>query len=279
MSRSCCGSRERAGLTLLELVVVMAILVALGGLLVPLLGNYLHRANVASCTTNIPELDKWMQTYLHLHAEYPDRFDNLAIGSDLASYVMAGDFSSGTSSGGPSITARPLEDVSGRSDAESLTNSGITTLCNMVENAGGDWNPTIWPYSPNSSLAAGTTSVVTGMSVATVTETGARLCGLPWNSSGSNQYKYVVFGMNTPCTLFRIIVEEAPTHFADTPTEDPATWYMCFGAIFMVRDGNGNVLENAKYMGAVAFHGFGLATGGAHTKEWWERLNQERPNK
>lgn len=273
MLRSCCVSRERAGLTLLELVVVMAILVALGGLLVPLLGNYLHRANVASCTTNIPELDKWMQTYLHLHAEYPTRFDNLVGGmaGGTSTFVMSGTYTTGETD--HSIKVDDLFP----GEATCLSESGITELCTIVPRSEGtdDWNPTFWPYPVNRSQPLKPVLTTDTTSVAVVTETGARLCGLPWNAN----YKYVIFGMNTPCTLFRNIVEEAPTHFADAPAEDPATWYMCFAAIFMVRDGNGNVPETAKYMGAVAFHGFGLATGGAHTKEWWDRLNTEKPNK
>ena len=83
--------KARRGLTLLELVVVLAILVAIGGLVVPLLGNYLHRANIASCAVNIPEMDKWIQTYTNLYAAYPDRMDNLCLAAGgLASYVQTG---------------------------------------------------------------------------------------------------------------------------------------------------------------------------------------------
>jgi hypothetical protein len=87
--------------------------------------------------------------------------------------------------------------------------------------------------------------------------------------------------------LFRNLAAEPSYHFADTPTEDPATYYMCLGLVFAVRievDGPNDtrvakVPEQAKYMGCVAYHDFGLSTAGMHTKEWWERLKNERPLK
>jgi len=263
------GRVARQALTLLELVVVLAILVALGGLLVPLLGNYLHRANIASCTVNIPELDKWIQTYVNLYAEYPDRMDNLCVDDALATYVQAGEYEGAT----PAASFAPAALSAG--DASALTEAGITTLCNIVENAGGDWNPTFWPYGASRATAPTTTAVDEDVNVATLNATGINLMGLP--STGS--YKYVIFGLNTPCTLFRNIAQEAPYHFADTPKEDPATFYMAFAAVFMVRGADGAALEKAKYMGAVAFHDFGLSTAGMHTQEWWSRLKDERPNK
>ncbi len=265
----------RRGLTLLELVVVLAILVAIGGLVVPLLGNYLHRANIASCAVNIPEMDKLVQTYVNLYAAYPDRLDNLCLaGGGLASYVQTGaggDY-------GASFTAAELT----AGDASALTEAGITTLCNIVEEPAtpGDWNPTFWPYGADRSAAPTTTAVAADVEAATLTAEGARLMGLPYSAN----YKYVIFGLNTPCTLFRNIAEEAPYHFADTPAEDPASFYMAFGAVFMVARPNpaGTAavnLEKAKYMGTIAFHDFGLSTAGMHTQEWWSRLKDERPDR
>lgn len=276
--------RRRDGLTLLELVVVMAILVALGGLLVPLLGNYLHRANIASCAVNIPEMDKWIQTYVNLHAEYPDRMDNLCTpagaypkGPSGASYVLDG---STGELGKASFELLPL-DAAGE-EAAALKEAGIANLMHLVDapSPTKDWNPTFWPYGDTRLTTPASTAITSVAKVATLTETGAQLMSLPWGGA-TNKYKYVIFGMNVPCTLFRNTVEEVPYHFADTPAEDPATYYMCFGAVFMVRDGDGNVPADgrAQYKGTIAFHDFGLSTAGMHTKEWWSRLKAERPNK
>jgi len=267
----------RHGLTLLELVVVLAILVAIGGLVMPMLGNYLHRANIASCAVNIPEMDKLIQSYVNLYAEYPDRMDNLCLAAGgLASYVQTGaggDY--GASFSAVALTAQ---------DAGALTEAGITTLCNIVPEAGGDWNPTFWPYGASRASPPMTTAVAEDVEVATLTAAGVQLMGLPGSTPANANYKYVIFGLNTPCTLFRNLAEEAPYHFADTPAEDPATYYMAFGAVYMVSRpnaaGTASVpLESARYMGTIAFHDFGLSTAGMHTQEWWNRLKDERPDR
>ena len=69
------GNSIRHGLTLLELVVVLAILAALAGVLVPLLPNLVHRATVSTCTTNLAEISKLVQTYQSLNTSlYPDKW-------------------------------------------------------------------------------------------------------------------------------------------------------------------------------------------------------------
>jgi len=252
----------------LELVVVLTILVAIAGILVPLLPNFLHRANVASCVTNISELDKLIQTQQNLNAAYPDHMDNLVIGSGLATYALTGatgEFKQASYTAGSLTT----------DEAAALTNAGITSVANLVENAGGDWRPTAWPYSSGETTQPTFTPVDSSLKVATLTPFGAQLLGLP----NATNYKYVIFGLNKPCTLFRNLATEAPYHFADTPTEDPATYYMCFGAVFIVtRDVSGSpqTLENAKFMGSFAFHDFGLATADSHTKEWWDQNKNDR---
>jgi type II secretory pathway pseudopilin PulG len=264
---------RRKGLTLLELVVVLTILVAIGALLVPLLPNMIHRSNIASCVVNITEMDKLVQTYSNLYAEFPDKLDNLATNATtLATYVAAGHYPEGTG-GQPSMAAGTLE----AEEAAALANAGITQLCPIIEkpDPAGDWKPTFWPYGADISVPPTTVAVGSATGVAVVTATGAHLMGLPWN--GTN-YKYVTFGVNTPCTLFRNLAAEPAYHFADTPSEDPATLYMCLGLVFAVKI-NGEVPEQAKYMGCVAYHVFGFSTAAMHTKEWWDRLKSERPLK
>jgi type II secretory pathway pseudopilin PulG len=274
------GHRVRQGLTLLELVVVLTILVAIGALLVPMLPNMIHRSNIASCVVNIAEMDKLVQTYSNLYAEYPDKLDNLATSaSKLASYVAngaGGDYGASFEAG--TMTAN---------DKKALKGAGITTLCVLKEDQKGDWKPTFWPYSDDMSSGPSTVSVDDASGVAVVTDVGARLMGLPYTAN----YRYVTFGVNAPCTLFRNLAAEPAYHFADTPSEDPATYYMCLGLVFAVAvEGDGvdadgkptkvsKALEHAKYMGCVAYHDFGFSTAGMHTKEWWERLKSERPLK
>ena len=253
----------RRGLTLLELVVVLTILVAIGGILVPLLPNFVHRSNIASCAVNIPELDKMVQTYFNLYAEYPDKLDNLVdtTSGDPLTYVAVGSVDDyGVCYQGHSLTA---------DEALALEEAGITTLVDLVEDAGGDWNPTFWPYSESLTTPPATRAVAESVNVLALTTEGEQLMGL--DTAGT----YVVFGLNVPCTLFRRLAAEPVYHFADTPAEDPATYYMAFGVVLQVGNADG-ALGEAVYKGALAFHDFGPSTAGMHTREWWSRMKDER---
>ncbi len=72
--------RRRAGLTLMELVVVMVILIALAGIILPLFPSMLTRAHTSSTATNIAEASKAVQLYYNMYSGYPNNLDNLVPG-------------------------------------------------------------------------------------------------------------------------------------------------------------------------------------------------------
>lgn len=71
------ASRQR-GLTLIELAVVLAILVALSTLLVPYVANYIGRAEVATSNYNAAAALNAMQQYYALYNAYPNNLDLLS---------------------------------------------------------------------------------------------------------------------------------------------------------------------------------------------------------
>ena len=171
--------RGRAGLTLIELVVVLTIIVAITGIAVMILPNMVHRANIASCTGNITELDKIIQTYENMYSEIPDKFDNLVIGSNMASYVLTG------ANGDYGTASFTVGTLSGP-EAQSFNKSGLTQVANIIANpgTGGDWKPTFWPYSDSQQTPPTFTQVAENMNVAVLTNFGAQLMGLPTGSGG-----------------------------------------------------------------------------------------------
>jgi hypothetical protein len=204
-----------------------------------------------------------VQTYFNMYAVYPDNVDNLVDGTsgDPLSYVQVGSVDDyGICYDGHALLAG--EDLA-------LLEAGITTLVDLVEDAGGDWNPTFWPYNDNLTTAPTTRAVAEGENVLALTTEGEQLLGL--DTAGT----YVVFGLNVPCSLFRRLAAEPAYHFADTPAEDPATFYMAFAVVYQISSGTGPLGE-AIYKGALAFHDFGPSTAGMHTKEWWSRARDER---
>ena len=69
--------KNRKGLTLIELVVVMTILIALAGLLIPTFAAMLTRGHTSTCSTNIGEAVKAVQQYQLLYGGYPGNMDSL----------------------------------------------------------------------------------------------------------------------------------------------------------------------------------------------------------
>ena len=67
----------RRGLTLIELVVVVAILTILGGLVVQTLPNLMKRTHLSKCADTIASLNKIWAESLALNTRYPDTYDSL----------------------------------------------------------------------------------------------------------------------------------------------------------------------------------------------------------
>ncbi|MDB4380240.1 hypothetical protein N9Z70_02510, partial [Mariniblastus sp.] len=73
----------RTGLSLLELLVVLTILIALGGIVVSTLPGMLKRTQVATAASNIPEIDATIRrTSMLSQGKIGNRFDALVAGSD-----------------------------------------------------------------------------------------------------------------------------------------------------------------------------------------------------
>ena len=73
------GRRPRNGFTLLELVVVMAILIGLAGILVPMLSNMTTQTADVNVACNADGLGQAIQGYQALNSQYPDGYDSLVL--------------------------------------------------------------------------------------------------------------------------------------------------------------------------------------------------------
>ena len=68
--RFICRSRGR-GFTLIELVVVVAIISVLAGVIIPMTGSVLAKSKIAAATANLTGLRTAMTRYFELHSIYP----------------------------------------------------------------------------------------------------------------------------------------------------------------------------------------------------------------
>ena len=126
--------RNRPGLTLMELVVVLIVLVALAGILVPMLPSMLTRSHVATHTTNVVEIAKLIMTYQATNNAFPDQWDSMVdpAGAQIT-YLAGGVLNPTPGSGGPNGQAGGLftAQVPTQAELTALNAAGIRSVHNQ----------------------------------------------------------------------------------------------------------------------------------------------------
>jgi len=222
--------RARRGLTLLELVVVIAILAALAGILVPLLPNVIFKAHASAGATNLGEIAKAVQLFnVENGNSYPNQLDNLANSSGLLSYVPT----DGTSLTTDALNANDVQALAG---GNGQPGCGITAVAQIVASkSDGTWSPTFNPYD----LASGTSpsTIMTPIPYgATSGPTAAFLnpavAAAKLGATNNGVERYVVFGLGKFATCVGQTMDEAPVWYNPTAGQDPDQVYCRFGLVF-----------------------------------------------
>lgn len=237
----------RGGLTLVELVVVLAILVALSGLIVPLISGLGHQTNASTGATLIADVNRAVNAF-HARAgdvnQYPDAWDSLLntngslfnklhpalTGSDAASYGAA---------------LLQVVDLS-PSQAESLRSAGIYNLYRADESS------TVAP-----SLNEATSVSVTTGAKAAILDVAATAGSSPYdklvfatdlaNASGitAGEGEFIVLGVGFNSTLRGATLVEVPL----VQGADPANYYARMLCVFMVPSSAATTSFPARYVG------------------------------
>jgi Tfp pilus assembly protein PilE len=276
-------SGKRRGLTLIELVVVLTVLIALAAIVIPLLPNMLSRSHDASSATNVSEISKYVQTYNQLYFQYPNNLDNLV--------EPGGSSPLTTLAGGGNLAGQVQTQALTAAQATALNNIGITSVANVTGNAANgtaNWSPTFFPYTTaNPNLPANTTPIATTTppTVAVLTGTTAT-GGTPTAGTGvaaavtklgvSPSGTYVVFGFGIANSAIGQVVQECPVHFPDQATISPATTYQRYGLIFKVSDAAIPNFQNATFVGAVCLLDDGIESGNDHIQGYFNLSAQKQ---
>jgi type II secretory pathway pseudopilin PulG len=268
---------RRRGLTLMELVVVMAILIAFAGIVVPLLPGLIGRSETSSRATNTGEITKWIQSYEASYSKYPNDWDALIDSSNAPiSYVQG--FTGAT----PPLQVTTISDAN---QVKALTGAGITRLQLMSQATAltTTTNATFNPY-PSMNPATGTASpdkvadgltVATGMSAVTLTLAGQAQLNLADNATTANSTGvYIVVGFGRRASIVGQGVEDAPVNFFDNFQLSPDTRYSRYGVVFQVngtdRTGSSTLVDytTAKLVRVFRF-GSSLTTGDDAIQSYW----------
>lgn len=201
------------GLSLLELLVVLTILIALGGIVVSTLPGMLRRTQVATAAANIPEIDSTIRRNAVLQqGNIGSRFDSLVSGTSsldggIPSYIGGSD----------AFMASNLSTA----EIDALTEIGVTELVPAAESTD---NAT---FSSHDQLPVpiGTDTRVCSLTRAAANE----LLVDGWNFEPLDGAKYVVFGLGEQCSIVgagsQAAFSETPVHFSDARDQSPKEMY------------------------------------------------------
>lgn len=241
----------RRGLTLIELVVVLLILAALAGVLVPVVQNMVQKSHGSAGAANIGEIAKAIMLFEARNGLHPDNYDALYDGTDLVIDAGSG------------LTATPIDDE----DLESLNDIGITGY--MIHDPAAT-NKTFEPYV----LAATPTALADTSPVATLSAANVQALGLQptvlrtaTTEPASAPVKYVAFGVGQRNTAIGKTMLEAAVHFPEAG-ESPLTTYSRFLAIYAIPR-----VGPARLATVAAAHEDGLVGVGGHIAEYFETQN------
>ena len=293
-------SRKRLGLTLMELVVVMVILMALAAIVLPLFPSMIERAHRASQGTNDSEIAKAIQMYQSLNGVYPDGYDLLTDGTTMINYmpsatampmILAGDTANSSANYlgfsypvGGYVKAAPLT----AGGLAALNNAGIVAeyaMANNVTLTGGvpattgysgglGFTPTFNPY-PSDLPAATTLSTSTAVVYVNGSGVLAANLGNPSIVSGS-QTQFVLFGIGKRCTAVGTVLANATYNFPnDAVHENPDLVYERFGVIYQLEDANKNPLPSAQFIGVVAIESNILLSVDKVDESYTENVTQQ----
>lgn len=248
-------SRARQGFTLLELVVVVAVLVILAGILLPKFDVFKLKANKGVAASNMTDVSRIIQTYYVQYGVYPDKWDSLmtsnangalwkAVGVD--DIGLEPQLTSSPVVGPEKLTTVALND----GDIRSLTRIGITTVVDAIGTDGAP-NDRFGPPAGEPVVAS---TPAAGTDTGRLIGTGTFLAGLNITENGAaaddedaaniRNFIYpdgmpvgkhlVVLGFGTRNTAAGALVQEVPFY----PNTDVTKYYSRFLAVFAVGGGS-----------------------------------------
>jgi type II secretory pathway pseudopilin PulG len=268
---------RQAGMTLIELTVVLLILIGLAGLLVPYVGSFTQTTHDSTNSNNVTQLNNAMGRYVTEKGHLPPHVDLLT--NSVASATGTGSCTStepNTALGdiycglANQAVFEPVKYTVGTDDTaiESLVNSGINMAVannpNIANKTFGTSTDMLMLDTVNSASWAdavfarvlGVAGVGEGMSAGTVEGHLAVALGRDPMVYNSTCYDYIGVGIGDNNELIQSTMAASPVFFPQDATKGPAERYAHFIAILQVDNNNAapcsGTTEKAKFLGVVA---------------------------
>jgi len=226
---------RQAGMTLIELTVVLLVLVGLAGLLIPYVSGFVGKTHDATGSSNIQSLNNSMQRYAVEHYDnFPNNMDSLIEGANGTAGVVFTKMMDGMMPMGSDALNKYFDVLTlDANHAKQLTNVGIKNLRSM--------DPTTGDATFNNTDAlvgvAATSKVVilkdgTAATMPTTVLTNlAHVMGKPVDTVANY---YVVLGLGDDSTIAGSTVSDVPVHFSQNGDMGANNAYNHFVTVFEV---------------------------------------------
>jgi len=242
---------RQAGMTLIELTVVLLVLIGLAGLMIPYVAGFVGKTHDATGSNNIQGLNNAIARFEGEKGRYPKDMDSLIIGAGATGgsaidYTMADNMSmthmmaygfapldvsiaSGTTVGEASAICGSLLKA-GITDVRDMDASSLTGFNATFANSASAGSVSLGTLMPGSAACAGTVMGVTSAKVATAF---SRTIDTSAGGDFENK-KFVAFGIGQQSELVGRTMQEAPVHFAKNADMNASQAYNRFVSVFAV---------------------------------------------
>lgn len=235
---------RQAGMTLIELTVVLLVLIGLAGLLIPYVSGFVSKTHDSTGTFNAAALDNNIQRYMAEKMKAPNNMESLissTAGADAAGQCAPANAAANTvyckmmAPGFYATTALTMPEVM------SLSGAGITSVYNMDNTTPDATFGSTGANEPTNLAAATPVARVNALAIAngfpedlTIEEHLAAAFERPATNFDSACYDYIAFGIGDKTDLIGSTMSTAPVHFASQGAMGPTNRYNRFVAIFQV---------------------------------------------
>jgi len=232
---------RQAGMTLIELTVVLLVLIGLAGLMIPYVSGFISKTHDSTGASSLGEVTKSMIRYETQFQGFPDDMDSLISTSGGTDSVFTKMMNSGL------YTALALTS----SEVEGLTNVGIDSVLAMNESglsATFD-SSLITPVSISGGATFASLNLTSGTSSMMATNTTDLQTELGGHVIDTDNNYYIVFGIGSGSSMIGKTIHEAPVHFAQTGNMSADSKYNRLVALFEVP--KSGMMPRAKFLGSL----------------------------
>lgn len=274
---------RQAGMTLIELSVVLLILVGLAGLLVPYVGSFTQKTHDSTNSSNLSGLNEAVGRFIAQKNKLPDNLESLTNSADLAAGVGAAGCAGAQTANSvycglldPTVftasTYTGVASAEGSIPLISLFSAGLhayhkndPAAKNKTFGSGTDGAEGL--YQPAAYLPA---TVVPVVHVGPVSAASATVLGITNNTQTAHLalalgghggdydatcYDFIAMGIGDHSELINNTIASAPVHYPEDASKGPTDYYNHYLAIFKVDKSNSGACssntEKAKFLGVV----------------------------